>query len=306
MITKDKVIEIFCIIDEFTKNFNSELEKNLFLPSSSDGSKRHRRRKGQLSQSEVLTIMVCYHYGSFRNFKSYYLLFIRQHLADFFPDAVSYNRFVELMPRHFFHLMAFLKLWGFGHCSGVSFVDSTMIPVCHNVRRYFNKVFDGLATDGKGTMGWCHGFKLHVLCNDSGEIITFCLTRANVDDRDERVWTVFAKHLYGTVFADRGYIKRELFESLFDQGIHLVHGLRANMKNKLMPMWEKVMLRKRYIIECINELLKQKANIVHSRHRSVHNCIMNVAAALAAYCFFDNKPEALQVHVEDDTQLYLI
>ena len=82
MITKDKVIEIFCIIDEFTKNFNTELEKNLFLPSSSDGSKRHRRRKGQLSQSEVLTIMVCYHYGSFRNFKSYYLLFIRHHLAD--------------------------------------------------------------------------------------------------------------------------------------------------------------------------------------------------------------------------------
>ena len=76
-----------------------------------------------------------------------------------------------------------------------------------------NKVFAGLAKDGKGTMGWCHGFKLHLLCNDSGDVITFCLTGANVDDRDDRVWSVFIKHLYGKVFADRGYIKKELFES---------------------------------------------------------------------------------------------
>ena len=122
----------------------------------------------------------------------------------------------------------------------------------------FNKVFDGIAKDGKGTMGWCHGFKLHLLCNDSGEVITFCLTGANVDDRDERVWNVFAKVLYGKVFADRGYIKKELFDTLFDQGIQLVHGLKANMKNKLMPLWDKITLRKRYIIECINELLKTK------------------------------------------------
>ena len=103
-----------------------------------------------------------------------------------FPDAVSYNRFVELMPRVFFKMMLFMKLYAFGKCTGITFVDSTMIPVCHNVRRYYNKVFAGLAKDGKGTMGRCHGFKLHLLCNDSGEVITFCLTGANVDDRDSR------------------------------------------------------------------------------------------------------------------------
>ena len=84
-------------------------------------------------------------------------------------------------------------------------------------------------------MGWCHGFKLHFICNDSGEIITFCLTAANVDDRDGRVWSVFTKYLYGKVLADSGYIKQELFDSLFDRGIHLVHGLKENMKNKIMP-----------------------------------------------------------------------
>ena len=112
-----------------------------------------------------------------------------------------------------------MKLYAFGKCTGITFVDSTMIPVCHNVRRYFNKVFSGLAKNGKGTMGWCHGFKLHLLCNDSGEVITFYLTGANVDDRDSRVWNVFTKVPYGKVFADRGYIKQELFESLFSQGI---------------------------------------------------------------------------------------
>ena len=143
------------------------------------------------------------------------------------------------------------------------------------------------------------------MCNDSGEIITFCLTGANVNDRDKRVWTVFAKELYGKVFADKGYIKQALFEDLFDRGIHLVHGLRANMKNRLMPMWDKIMLRKRCIIECINDLIKNKANIVHSRHRSIHNFIMNICAALTAYSFFDNKPQALPVHVESSAQLTL-
>ena len=305
MITKEKVIEIFCIIDEFDKNLSDELSKNLRLPSVSKEGIRHRNRPGRMSESEIMTVLVCYHFGTYRTFKDYYLNCIQGWLRSYFPDAVSYNRFVELMPRVFLPMMLFMKLYAFGKCSGITFVDSTMIPVCHNVRRNMNKVFAGLAKDGKGTMGWCHGFKLHLLCNDSGDVITFCFTGATVDDRDDRVWSVFIKHLYGKVFADRGYIKKELFEPLFEQGIHLVHGIRANMKNRLMPMWDKIMLRKRYVIECINELLKNKANIVHSRHRSVHNFIMNICAALTAYCFFDNKPETLPVHIENGMQMAL-
>ena len=305
MITKDKVTEIFCIIDEFEKNLSVELSKNMHLPSSSNDGVRRRNRKGRMSESEIMTILVCYHFGTYRNFKEYYLNCIREQLKSYFPHAVSYNRFVELMPRVFYELMLFMCIYSFGRCSGITFVDSTMIPVCHNLRRHINKVFAGLAKSGKGTMGWCHGFKLHFICNDSGEIITFCLTAANVDDRDDIVWSVFTKHLYGKVFADRGYIKQELFESLFDRGIHLVHGLKANMKNKLMPMWDKIMLRKRYVIECINHLLKEKANLVHSRHRSVHNFIMNLCSALAAYCFFEDKPQPLPVHRENTLQLEL-
>ena len=128
----------------------------------------------------------------------------------------------------------------------------------------------------------------------------------SADTRDPKVWAVLAKTLYGKLFADRGYISPRLFDMLFDDGIHLVTGIRTNMKNKLMPMWDKIMLRKRCIIETINDMLKNTAQLVHSRHRSVNNFIMNMVAALAAYCFFDNKPQALQgYYIEKTKQLMM-
>jgi len=96
-------------------------------------------------------------------------------------------------------------------------------------------------------------FKLHLACNDRGEIIAFVLTGANVSDKDPAVFDVLAKRLYGKLFADKGYISQKLFDSLFEEGIQLVTGLRVNMKNKLMPFYDKMMLRKRYIIETIND-----------------------------------------------------
>lgn len=141
MITTDKIIAIFCIIDEFDKNFEQEMKKNLLPPSY--GLKKRRNRKASLSDSEIMTILLLFHFGTYRNFKHYYLYFIRGHMKPYFPKAVSYNRFVELEQRVFFKLVFFLKLFAFGRCTGISFVDSTMIPVCHNLRRYVNKVFKG-------------------------------------------------------------------------------------------------------------------------------------------------------------------
>ena len=200
-------------------------------------------------------------------------------------------------------MMLFLTTCGFGKCSGISFVDSPMIPVCHNLRRYSNKVFGDLATNAKGTMGWCHGFKNHFVCNDKGEILTFCLSGANTDDRDPAVWRVMAKRLYGQLFADRGYISQSFFEHLLNNGVHLVTGLRSNMKNRLMPMRDKILLRRRCIIETINDVLKNVANLVHSRHRALHNFVMNIVSCLTAYCFFDNKPQALRGVIMDEKEL---
>ena len=294
-----KVTELFCVIDEFCKLFEAENGEKLL---KGDAGVKCRRRAASLSDSEIMTILLYFHFGSFRNFKHYYLFFIKVTMKSYFPDAVSYNRFVELESRVFFPLMFFLNLRAFGRCTGITFVDSTMIPVCHNLRRYANKVFRGIATDGKGTMGWCHGFKLHLACNDRGEIAAFVLTGANVSDKDPKVFEVLAKRLYGKLFADKGYISQRLFNFLFEDGIQLVTGLRVNMKNKLMPFYDKMMLRKRYIIETINDMLKNTAQIVHSRHRSVTNFIMNLISALGAYCFFENKPKALVGYTIEDTR----
>lgn len=300
MITSDKITEIFCAVDEFCKLYEYETAKSALIDAF---GKKRRNRKARLSDSEIITILLMYHFGSFRNFKHFYLIYICQSMRRDFPDVVSYNRFNELQGRVFFKMMFFCKLVAFGHCTGVSYADSTMIPVCHNVRRYMNKVFKGIAKDGKGTMGWCHGFKLHLVCNDRGEIITFCLTPANVDDRDLGVWKVLSKELYGKLFADRGYISQKLFDYLFPDGIQVITGLKGNMKNKLMPLWDKLELRKRYVIELINDQLKNKANLVHSRHRSINGFLINLVSAMGAYCFFDNKPDALDVHIEPTMQL---
>lgn len=127
------------------------------------------------------------------------------------------------------------------------------------LQNYF--VSKGFATHGKGTMGWCHGFKLYLACNDIGEIIAFVLTGRRKCQRERpEAFKVLAKRQYGKLFADKGYIiSQKLFDFLFEDGIQLVTGLRVNMKNKLMPFYDRMMLRKRYIIETINDMLKNTA-----------------------------------------------
>ena len=288
MITEDKVSEIFCIADDFCKEFDKEIEKNA-LPAP-DGTVR-RRRKRMMSDSEIITILICFHFNTYRNFKHYYLGCVCIHWRHLFPRTFSYSRFVEVMPRCFVAMTMFLNLACFGKCSGISFVDSTCIPVIHNKRQNGMKVFRDLATKGKSTMGWYIGFKLHLLCNEKGEIISFVLTRANVDDRNEAVMASLTDKVFGKLYADKGYISQSLFGRLWDDGIHIVTGLRSNMKQRLMPLYDKIMLRKRSIIESLNDMLKNVAQLVHSRHRSMHNFLMNLLGAMGAYCFFAVKPE---------------
>jgi transposase DDE domain len=140
-------------------------------------------------------------------------------------------------------------------------------------------------------MGWYFGFKLHLICNERGEILNFMLTKANVDDRDENVFNRLTNNIFGKLFADKGYISNGLFESLFNDGINLVTGIRSNMKNKLMPIYDRLLLRKRAVIETINDELKNVAQLVHSRHRSILNFAMNVLAVIVAYSFCEKKPK---------------
>jgi hypothetical protein len=194
MLTPDKIIEIFCIADDFCKEFEQEIKKHQIEKSTQH---KRRNRPKRLSDSEIITILLCFHFGTFRNFKHYYLLYVKEHLHGYFPNLISYNRFIELESRVVVPLTLFLKLICCGECTGITYVDSTKIQVCHNKRIKRNRVFRDMAEIGKSTMGWCFGFKLHLVCNDKGELLDFCLTRGNVDDRHPEVFKVLSKDLFG-------------------------------------------------------------------------------------------------------------
>jgi hypothetical protein len=243
-----------------------------------------------MSDSEVITILMLFHFGTFHNFKHFYLFYIGEHLKKEFPRQLSYNRFVEIKHRVFVLMMFFLNTVCFGKCTGITFVDSSKIAVCNNKRIKRNRVFKNVAKIGKSSMGWFYGFKLHLICNDKGELLSFCLTPGNVDDRNQGVFKVLIKKLFGELFGDRGYISSSLFEMLLDNGIHLVTGIKSNMKNRLMSLRDQILLCKRSVIETINDELKNICLAEHSRHRSLHNFIRNLIVALGSYCFFDKKP----------------
>lgn len=299
MISKDKITEIFCSIDDFCKVFGPAFQKKLI----SDGKKR-RNRAFSMSMGEILTITVLFHMSGYRTFKHFYLYYVREHLKDEFPVTVSYNRFTELMQSNMLPLALYLKTCCLGECTGISFVDSTPIRVCKNKRINANKVFKGIANTGRSTMGWFHGFKLHIVINDKGELLDFMITRASEDDRAPLKQGNILKKIFGSLYGDKGYISKELVEMLFDQGLHLVTGIRNNMKNVLMGMRDKILLRKRSIIETINDQLKNISQAEHSRHRSFGNFLTNLVASLIAYSFQEKKP-GIKFETENTSQLAL-
>ena len=295
-LSEDKIIEIFYLIDEFCKEFENSMLKHTLG--------NQPKKKPKMSQSEVITIMVLFHIGVFKNMKHFYTYFIKVHFSNHFPKTVSYNRFVELMQGAALPMTIFLKTCCMGECTGISFIDSTPIRVCKNKRIPRHKVFDGIAQRGKSTMGYFFGFKLHFVINDKGEILSFVITPGNTDDREPLKNKKFVEQIKGKLYADKGYVSKKLTEILFVDGLHLITYIRNNMKNVLMEMKDKILLRKRSVIETVNDELKNICSIEHSRHRSFGNFITNLISALIAYSFFPKKP-AIKYETVNQNQLVL-
>lgn len=299
MISINKVTEIFCSIDDFCIDFIPNFQSFLIGPS------RKRRKPSKLALSEVMTIQVLFHISGYRNFKTFYLGYVCVHLKSWFPDLVSYNRMVELCSASLIPMAIFLKKNALGDCTGISFIDSTPLRVCHNRRIHSHKVFDGLAQRGQCSIGWFYGFKLHLVTNDLGQVVDFMLTPGNVDDRKPLKIERFIKKLWGKLYGDKGYIGKELFKNLFFKGVHLVTKLKKNMKSSsITPVMDAILLRKRAVCETIIDQLKNICQVEHSRHRSPKNFLTNLFSALIAYNFSDKKP-SLKINFTDTKQLYL-
>jgi hypothetical protein len=274
--------KLFVDVDDCWKAFEKNYAKHLIA----DGT-RKRNRNGNLSTSEIMTILIAFQTSGYRTFKDFYHYVLTHHLRDF-PDLVSYDRFIYLIPRAIIPLLVYLYTDGMDQPTGISFIDSTSLKVCHNKRINRHRVFDGIAQIGKTTMGWFYGFKLHLIINDSGGLLGCHLTAGNVDDRS--VVEKMADGLFGKLFGDKGYISQSLFEELLAKGIKLVTNMRANMKCRLMQWQEKILLRKRSLIETVNDTLKNVCQIEHSRHRSPINFLAHLVAGLVAYTRLPKKP----------------
>ena len=275
------LVSLFCSVDDFWQSFEKDWNSNLI-----ENGHSKRGPESKLSISEVMTIMILFHQSNYRTFKHFYYFLIK-HMKNYFPNLVSYTRFIAMMKEAFVPLFAYLMSM-MGKVTGISFVDSTSIQVCGKKRMDKNKVFKWFAQKGKTTIGWFYGFKLHLIINEKGELLSFLLTPGNTSD--VKVLDKLSERVFGKIFGDKGYISSELGKKLLKRGLEIFTTLKSNMKQKLMSMKDKILLRKRVLIETVNDQLKNISQIEHTRHRSVANFLVNLLSGLAAYALQDKKP----------------
>lgn len=276
------ILPLFFEIDEFCRVFEPLWRKRLLA----DGLRKRDWRR-RLSLLEVMTIPVLFHQSGYRNLKQFYLEFVGLHLSAEFPGLVSDNRFVEFERDALLPLAAYLQTKR-GVCTGISFVDSTRLAVYTNLRIPRHKQFADFAGRGKTSVGWFYGFKLHITVSGRGELLSWFITQGNVDDR--RPVPGLARNLWGKLFGDKGYISAPLKSVLQDQGVQLLTKVKRNMKPQEISAVDKILLRKRSIIETVFDQLKNISQIEHTRHHSFWNFPVNIIAGLAAYSWREKKP----------------
>jgi hypothetical protein len=258
---------------------------------------RQRTRQTTLALSEMLTLLVYFPWSHDRTFTHYYTEYVMAHLPPYFPQLVGSQRLVERLPRALVPLGCSLSPRT-GRCTGIAVMDSTPLAVCDKPRLATPKGFAGLARRGKTSRGWVCGFTLHRLVHDAGALLAWRLTPGQVNDRQPG--KRLTAGLGGERWGDRGSLSQALPDVLLRQGLELLTKIRKNMKHRLMRLWDKLLLRKRSLIETIKDQLKNRSQIEHTRHRSVAGFMVHLVAGLVAYSYRPKKPS---LGLRDDSSL---
>lgn len=281
---------IYTDVDDFCLLFIPQWETHLI-----ESGIKQRRRPSKLTTSEVMTIVIAFHQSGYRDFKTFYINHVLKYWKSHFPTLVSYTRMLKLLQSVLVPLSSFLTQRK-AKPTGIAFVDSTKLQVCHNLRIPRHQVFNGIAERGHGSMGWFYGFKLHLIINDEGGILAVKVIAGNVDDRNPV--PEMCKDLWGSLYGDKGYVSKRLQDELAQNDINFITGKRRNMKAKTMKLWDKLMLRKCFIIETVFDQLKNISQIEHTRHRSCISFMVNLVARLIAYSFQEKKPSIKVTRLE--------
>ena len=281
--TDFEIIELFCLVDDFTIRFETMVSKKQIGYQK----RRIRNRKSRTTLSEVMTILLLFHRSNYRTFKHFYLHHVKKTLLYFFPNLVGYSRFIQMIKEAIVPMFCFCHEH-LGKKQGIYFIDSTSLTACHLKRAYSHQTFKKEAKWGKTSTGWFFGFKLHLVINHHSEIVSFMLTPGNCDDRTPV--PELLKNIQGKCFGDRGYVSKKLFVKLYAQGVSLITRMKKKMKNTCMSFIDKILLRKRGLIESVNNLLKNQCQIEHHRHRSKLNFLGHLFSGLTTYNLNPNKP----------------
>ncbi len=282
--TEIQVTLIFCVIDDFCKIFLPEYRKTLIA-----NNKSIRIRTDCISESEIATILIWFNFSGHKCFKHFYNNY-NHRIKLFFPKIPSYERFINSQSKAFVILNVFLRIFikNNSQKTAVYYIDSTPMEVCKNQRIYHHKTFKHMAARGVSSCGWFYGFKLHLIANHVGELVSFAITKGNISDGN--MTKILAENLEGFLFGDKGYLSNKTASDLLKQGLQLITKVRANMKSKPITKTTKFLLYKRGIIETIIGQLKDFRHLVHTKYRSVTGYFVNVLSSLVAYSLSPVKP----------------
>ncbi|SPR12931.1 IS982 family transposase [Orientia tsutsugamushi] len=270
---KKCIITVYYLIDNFCKIYQ-EWERKRLIPSSNQ-----RNRDGKLSLAELLTITIYFYLSPCKDFKNYYLYYLSHKYKGYFR-LPSYSMIIQLWPRMLLPLavlMHYLK----GEETGIYYIDSTKLAICHNKRISSNRVFNRFSKIGKSSYGCFLGFKLHLVINNKGELISVKITKSNKSDLS--VASVISKGLSRKLFGDKAYISKDLFHQLFSNGLRLFTNLRKDMQTYLLDIDDKLLLNKRSLIQSVFNVLKKHMHLEHTRHRSPLNFFVHIIASLSSY-----------------------
>lgn len=284
---------LFIFVDDVCQEL-----KNYFQSHCLESGKKPARKPKEtaLSESEMIVILIYYHYSGYKNFEYYYKQFVLTDLKTYFPKAPSYTHFLGLQSRVGIILFILMQIL----CkkaikTDIYYIDSKQVPVCDNLRIKSNKVFQDWAGHGKSSTGWFYGFKVHLVINNYGEIVSFALSSANKADNNHEILKHLLGHLEGICVGDKGYLT-QLWEKFYENGLKIIHKVKKNMKNKLLILEEKYYLAKRGVIESVNAILDGVFDLTHSRHRKAENAFCHIFSCLIAYQFYPNKPSVYFAH----------
>ncbi len=278
----ERLVETFCEVDDFCKAFVPQWEAYLIGIGSAP-----RGPQPGLFASEIITILLVLHSSRFKYLKSFYQGVMGDVLRQYFPGMPCYERFVTIQKSVFMPLLFFL-LSRLGQRTGIYYIDSTALPVCHNRRISRHQTFAGLAARGKTSMGWFFGFKLHLVFNQLNQIVALKLTAGNVADTN--AVPALTQNLTGKLFGDKGYIGKQLAQQLLRRGLALFTRVRKNMKSLPLSMTDKMLMNARNMAETIIGHIKAFSSLNLPKHRAPINAFLHLLAALTAYQINPIKP----------------